>query len=161
MLRSGGEKMRKSPFSKKGRGTGIVVRVDRLAVLPVELKVEACVQLFFRVLAQVDPSAFAFLQRGLQAVFAPVLLRDKTDAEIRDGICAAVYHGDLHGILLCTAGGKAQTEQRKGEHQNGVFVVSFHFPPSSAGLQMSQLSIQFAPQSTAGSYGSSGIQPAG
>ena len=32
---------------------------------------------------------------------------------------------------------------------------------SRAGLQMSQLSIQFAPQSTAGSYGSSGIQPAG
>ena len=92
---------------------GIVVRVDRLAVLPVELKVEACVQLFFRVLAQVDPSAFAFLQRGLQAVFAPVLLRDKTDAEIRDGICAAVYHGDLHGILLCTAGGKAQAKQQR------------------------------------------------
>ena len=44
---------------------------------------------------------------------SPVLLRSEADAYIRNGVCGTVYNGDLHGILLRTAGGKAQTKQQR------------------------------------------------
>lgn len=98
---------------KKHGRAGIIVRVDRLTVLTVKLKAEALVQLPFRVFPQVDLGTLALRQCGLQAVLPPVLLRSEADAYIRNGVCGTVYNGDLHGILLHTAGGNAQTKQQR------------------------------------------------